>query len=237
MKLFASLLALFLSFAVPAADAPHKTSNPMKIGIIGTGDIGGALARHWARAGHQLLISSRHPEQLQALARELGPNVKVGMPREAAAFGDVVLVSVPYHATAQVGRDYAAELKDKVVLDTGNPYPSRDGEMAVRDRVRGTGVASKEYLPGTKLVRAFNAINSGPLANEAFRKPQKIGIPLASDHADAMKTAAQLVADAGFDPVPVGDLSRAKEFDYGTPVYVQSYSAARIREVLKLKVN
>ncbi len=208
---------------------------PMKIGIIGTGDIGGALARHWAAAGHQLVISSRHPEQLRGLAKELGPGVKIGTPREAAAFGDVVLVSVPYHATAQVGRDYAAELKDKVVLDTGNPYPSRDGEMAVRDRQRGTGVASKEYLPGTKLVRAFNAINSGPLANEAFRKPEKIGIPLASDYPEALKVAAQLVTDAGVDPVVVGDVSRAREFDYGTPVYVRSYSAAKIREMLRLK--
>ncbi len=223
-------LLILMAALVPVAQAA-----PMKIGIIGTGDIGGALARHWAAAGHQLVISSRHPEQLRGLAKELGPGVKIGTPREAAAFGDVVLVSVPYHATAQVGRDYAAELKDKVVLDTGNPYPSRDGEMAVRDRQRGTGVASKEYLPGTKLVRAFNAINSGPLANEAFRKPEKIGIPLASDYPEALKVAAQLVTDAGFDPVVVGDLSRAREFDYGTPVYVRSYSAAKIREMLRLK--
>jgi predicted dinucleotide-binding enzyme len=233
MKFFACVLAVLLSAAVPAAEP--QTSKPMKIGIIGTGDIGGALARHWAKAGHQLLISSRHPEQLQPLAKELGPNVKVGTPREAAAFGEVVLVSVPYHATAQVGRDHAAELKDKVVLDTGNPYPSRDGEMAVRDRQRSTGVASKEYLPGTKLVRAFNAINSGPLANEAFRKPERIGIPLASDHPEALKVAEQLVSDAGFDPVVVGGLARAREFDFGTPVYVRSFSAAEIRKTLQLK--
>jgi predicted dinucleotide-binding enzyme len=169
--------------------------------------------------------------------REIGPNAKVGTPREAAAFGTVVLVSVPYHATAQVGRDYANELRGKIVLDTGNPYPSRDGEMAVRDRQRGTGVASKEYLPGTKLVRAFNSINADPLANEAFRKPERIGIPLASDHEDALRVASQLVTDAGFDPVIVGDLSRAREFDFGTDVYVRSYSAAKIREMLGLKVK
>jgi predicted dinucleotide-binding enzyme len=235
IAILAALLPAFLLSAV-VADSP-RTARPLKIGIIGTGDIGGALARHWARAGHELVISSRHPDQLRPLAQELGPKVRVGTPKEAAAFGEVVLVSVPYHATAQVGRDYAAELRDKVVLDTGNPYPSRDGEMAVRDRERGTGVASKEYLPNTRLVRAFNAINAGPLANEAFRKPERIGIPLASDHADALKIAAQLVDDAGFDPVVVGPLARAKEFDYGTPVYVQSYSAAKIRELLKLKVN
>ena len=125
-------------------------------------------------------------------------------------------------------------LKGKVVLDTGNPYPSRDGEMAVRDRQRGTGVASAEYLPGTRLVRAFNAINSGPLANEGFRKP-RLGIPLAADDPEAMKIAEQLVSDAGFDPVPVGKLARAKEFDYGTPVYVQGMTAAEIRKTLGLK--
>ena len=135
-SLLVTLFAAFLPMTALAADAPAtpKTAHPMKIGIIGTGDIGGALARHWGAAGHQLLISSRHPEQLQALAKEIGPNVKVGTPREAAAFGDVVMLAVPYGATPQVGRDYAAELKGKVVLDTGNPYPSRDGEMAVRDR-------------------------------------------------------------------------------------------------------
>jgi predicted dinucleotide-binding enzyme len=132
-----------------------------------------------------------------------------------------------------VGRDYAAELKGKVVLDAGNPYPSRDGDMAVRDRARGTGVASAEYLPGTRLVRAFNAINSGPLGREAFRKPERIGIPLASDDPKAMAIASQLVSDAGFDPVPVGRLSRAREFDYGTPVYVRGMTAAELRKALR----
>jgi hypothetical protein len=233
----ATLLTVVATFSAGAAEEvdTSKTPHSMKIGIIGTGEIGGALARHWAAAGHQLLISSRHPEQLQALARQLGPNVTVGTPREAAAFGDVVMLAVPYGATPQVGRDYAAELKGKVVLDAGNPYPSRDGEMAVRDRARGTGVASAEYLPGTRLVRAFNAINSGPLEREAFRKPERLGIPLAADDADAMKIAVQLVRDAGFDPVPVGKLSRAREFDYGTPVYVRGMTAAELRQKLGLK--
>ena len=236
-SLIVTLIAALLPLAAPAADtaASYKTAHPLKIGIIGTGDIGGALARHWAAAGHQLLISSRHPEQLQALAKELGPNVKVGTPREAAAFGEVVMLAVPYGATPQVGRDYAAELKGKVVLDAGNPYPSRDGEMAVRDRARGTGLASAEYLPGTRLVRAFNAINAGPLAREAFRKPERIGIPIAADDAEAMKIAAQLVTDAGFDPVPVGKLSRAREFDYGSLVYVRGMTAAELRQSLGLK--
>ena len=234
IHLFATTLVAALLPVAACGQAP-KTAHPLKIGIIGTGDIGGALARHWGAAGHQLLISSRHPEQLQALAKEIGPNVKVGTPREAAAFGDVVLISVPYGATPQVGRDYAAELKGKVVLDTGNPYPGRDGEMAVRDRKRGTGVASAEYLPGTRLVRAFNAINAGPLANDGFHKPERLGIPLASDDLEAMKIASHLVSDAGFDPVPVGGLARARDFDYGTPVYVRGMTAAELRKALGLK--
>src|SRR6187402_923551 len=235
-SLLISFVAVFLPLTALGADAPTpKSAHPMKIGIIGTGEIGGALARHWSAAGHQLVISSRHPEQLQAFAKELGPNVKVGTPREAAAFGDVVMMAVPYGALPQVGRDYAAELKGKVVLDAGNPYPSRDGDMAVRDRARGTGVASAEYLPGTRLVRAFNAINAGPLANQAFEKPERLGIPLAADDPEAMKIAAQLVSDAGFDPVPVGGLARAREFDVGTPVYVRGMTAAELRKALNLK--
>jgi len=233
--LLACLLLAVTPIASFAADATvPKTTHPMKIGIIGTGDIGGALARHWAAAGHELVISSRHPEQLEALAKELGPKVKTGTPREAAAFGEVVMLAVPYNATPQVGRDYAAEIKGKVVMDAGNPYPSRDGDMAVRDRQRGTGAAVAEYLPGARVVRAFNAINAGPLANQAFRKPEKIGIPLAAADPQAMKIAEQLVRDAGFDPVPVGDLSRAREFDVGTPVYVRGMTAAELRRALKL---
>ena len=235
LRMMFAALALVMAATSARADAPvSKTSHPMKIGIIGAGEIGSALARHWGAAGHQLMISSRHPEELQSLAKEIGPNVKVGTPREAAAFGDVIMLAVPYGATPQVGRDYAAELKGKIVLDAGNPYPSRDGEMAVRDRQRGTGVASAEYLPGTRLVRAFNAINSGPLLHDGFHTPERLGIPLASNDPEAMKVAAQLVNDAGFDPVPVGGLSRAREFDYGTPVYVRGMTAAELKRALKL---
>jgi len=235
MKFFASIvLAALLPLAASAAGTVPQTKHPMKIGIVGAGKIGGALARHWGAAGHELMISSRHPEELQALAKEIGPNVKVGTPQEAAAFGDVVMLTVPYGAEPQVGRDLAKELKGKIVLDAGNPYPSRDGDMAVKDRARGTGAAAKEYFPGVRIVRAFNSINASPLLEDAFHKPEKLGIPIASDDAEALKIASQLVSDAGFDPVVVGDLSRAREFDVGTPVYTQGFTAAELRKALKL---
>src|SRR5262245_601637 len=178
---------------VGLASAAEKSAQPLKIGIIGTGNIGGALAAHWAKAGHELLISSRHPEELKELAESLGPKVRVGTPKEAAAFGEVVVISVPYHATPQVGRDFAAELKGKVVLDTGNPYPFRDGAMAEDARKRGTGVTSPEFLPGTRLVRAFNAIAARSLVKEAHRSGELVAIPLAGDDAGALAVAQRLV--------------------------------------------
>ena len=226
---------VFLSCgAITAATTSAADTATLKIGIIGTGHIGGALAKLWANTGHELLISSRHPEELQDLAHSLGPKVKAGTPREAAVFGDVVLISIPYGAMPQVGRDLKAELAGKIVLDTGNPYPNRDGDMAVEARRKGTGVASAEFLPGVRLVRAFNAINSGDLRDEAHRKGERVAIPLAGDDAEALAVAKRLVKDAGFDPVVVGPLSRAKEFDVGTAPYTRLLTAKELRRLLKL---
>ena len=112
---------------------------PLKIGIIGTGRIGGALARHWVNAGHEVFVSSRHPEELEPLVKELGPRAHVGTPREAAAFGSVVLVSVPYGAMPQIGADFAAELAGKVIIDTSNPNERRDGAEALEWQRQGRG--------------------------------------------------------------------------------------------------
>jgi len=221
--------------AAPPAAPTQPAAAPLKIGIIGAGHIGGTLARLWVQAGHEVLLSSRHPEELRGLAESLGPKARVGTPREAAVFGEVVLVSVPYGALPQVGRELKAELAGKIVLDTGNPYPSRDGEMAVEARSVGTGVASARYLPGVRLVRAFNAINSGDLASEAHRAGEPAAIPLAGDDPEALRVAQRLVRDAGFAPVVVGPLSRAREFDVGTPVYTRLMTAAQLRQALGLK--
>ncbi len=230
----ALLSAAALSVVAMSASAAESAA-PLKIGIVGTGNIGGALAKHWAKAGHELVISSRHPEELQSLAKSLGPKVRVGTPLEAAQFGDVILLSVPYKATQQVGRDLASAWQGKIVLDTGNPYPMRDGTMAFDARKRGTGVTSKEFLPGVRLVRAFNAINWDDLASAGNHQPERWAIPLASDDAEGLKVAQRLVREAGFDPVVVGGLARAREFDVGTKVYTQLQTAKQLREALGLK--
>jgi predicted dinucleotide-binding enzyme len=233
-------MALKLGAALPSSEAGADTpaarpAAPLKIGIIGTGHIGGALATLWVGAGHEVLMSSRHPQELQALAHTLGPRAHVGTPREAAQFGEVVLISVPYGALPQIGRDLKSELAGKIVLDTGNPYPERDGPMAVAARRKGTGVASAEYLPGVRLVRAFNAINSGDLRSDAHRKGAPVAIPLAGDDSQALQVAELLVRDAGFAPVVVGPLSRAREFDVGTAVYTRVMTEPQLRQALGLK--
>ena len=210
------------------------SSRAMRIGIIGSGRIGGAVGLQWADAGHEILFSSRHPEELTELVERAGPSTRAGFPGEAAAFGEVVLIAVPYGALPQVGQDHAPSMQGKVVIDCGNPYPERDGPMANEALAKGTGVASAEYLPGVRLVRAFNAINYRSVEREAHRAGEKVGIPIAGDDAGAVQTASGLVVDAGFDPVLVGPLARAREFDQGTPVYVTDMTAAQLREALGL---
>ena len=228
-------LMAWTAAAVGAAGAAPAAEAPLKIGIIGAGHIGGTLASLWVKAGHEVLVSSRHPEQLKGLASSLGPRARAGTPREAALFGDVVLISVPYAALPQIGRDLRTELSGKMVLDTGNPYPQRDGDMATEARRKGTGVSSAEFLPGVRLVRAFNAINSGDLAGQAHRSGERIAIPLAGDDSQALEMAQRLVRDAGFEPVVVGPLARAREFDVGTAVYTRLMTAAQLRQALGLK--
>jgi 8-hydroxy-5-deazaflavin:NADPH oxidoreductase len=225
--------ALMLAAAVPSQ--PAAAQQPLKIGIIGAGHIGGTLATLWVRAGHEVLISSRHPDELKSLAASLGAKARVGTPREAALFGDVILISVPYKALPQIGQDLKSELAGKVVLDTCNPYPERDGAMAVQAREEGTGVSSPRLLPGVRLVRAFNAIGYRDLEKLAHRSGEAVAIPLAGDDPGALAIAAQLVKDAGFTPVVVGGLSRAREFDVGTAPYGRVLSAAELRQTLGLK--
>jgi predicted dinucleotide-binding enzyme len=211
-----------------------QTKQPLRIGIIGSGQQGGNVGLLWARAGHEVLFSSRNPDSLRELIAKAGPKARAGLPQEAATFGDVVLIAVPYGATPQIGKDYAALMKGKVVIDCGNPREDRDGPMALDAAQRGTGIASAGYLPGVRLVRAFNALSSTQVEKEAHRAGEKLGIPVAGDDAAAVATVVQLVADAGFDPVVVGGLTRAKEFDRGTSVYVKGFTARQIREALKL---
>lgn len=215
--------------AVPPARA-QSGSQPFKIGIIGTGRIGGALARYWVKAGHEVMISSDHPDSLRALAAELGPRAHVGTPREAAAFGTVVLVSVPYKAMPELGATVSKALAGKVILDTSNPSSRRDGAMAAAAQEKGAGIATAEYLHDRRVVRAFNCIPARTLATEANQTPERIAIPIGGDDPQAIRIAAQLVREAGFDPVVVGSLADTRRFDLGQPLAHGDLTAAELKQ-------
>ena len=208
----------------------------MNIGIVGSGKIGGLVGTLWAKAGHKVCFSSRHPETLDELVAGAGPNASRGTVEDAIAFGEVVFLSIPYAAVEAFGRDHRERLAGKVVIETGNPYPERDGAVGTEVRASGlgTGVYSARWLPGTRLVRGFNSVWDQTLVKEAHRPEPRVGIPLAGDDEDAVRLVAGLVRDAGFDPVIVGGLERAKEFDFGTPVYASNMSGPDVRAALRL---
>lgn len=189
----------------------------VKIGIVGAGRVGGTLGSVWVKAGHDVMFSSRHLEDDRKLAASLGPNAHAGSPREAAAFGKVVMVSVPYHALPDV-RDALGDLIDgKVVIDTCNPFPGRDGKIAGWAREKGAGLASKELLPGARIVRAFNAIGYRRMG-QVHETPGRVAMPIASDDPEAVAIVEPLIRDIGFEPVLVGGLEMGKYLMPGTPL-------------------
>ncbi len=201
-----------LPLALRAASADREK---MKIGIVGSGRVGGALGGVWAKAGHEVMFSSRNIGHDEALAAKLGPNARAGTPREAAAFGEVLMISVPYRALPEVGKDLAELIKGKVVIDTCNPIVSRDGEIATWAREKGAGLASARLLPGARIVRAFNAIGYARMQT-AHEQPGRIGMPIAGDDARAIALASRLIRDIGYEPVLIGGLAMGKHLMPGT---------------------
>ena len=204
----AAVAALILPFSAHAAEK-------LKIGIIGSGNVGSAIGAVWVEAGHEVMFSSRDIEHDRALAARLGGGARAGSPREAAAFGEVVMVSVPYHALPAVGKDAGDLLEGKVVIDTNNPFPNRDGEIAEWAREKGAGLATAELLPGARLVRAFNAIGAESMGSQ-HKDPGSVGMPIAGDDAEAVEVASRLIRELGYEPVLIGGLDKGRYLVPGT---------------------
>jgi hypothetical protein len=225
--------ALVLGAAFRPLRAAAQTKQ--RIGVIGSGHIGGTIGGLWVKAGHPVLFSSRHPDELKDLVTGLGELAQAGTVDQAIAFSDVLFIAVPYAALPQIGRDYGAALKGKIMLDACNAVAPRDGNtLADEVEQEGVGVVSQKYLSGARLVRAFNTLNYKIFASEANRPDPKLAVPIAGDDPEAVKTAAALVRDAGFDPVDVGKLADAARFQRGAPGYGQAVTAAELRQKLSL---
>ena len=231
LKVAGAAAATFALGGLPfAARAASTAAGKMKIGIVGSGRVGGTLGGLWVKAGHEVMFSSLDLEHDKALAASLGPRARAGTPNQAAAFGDVLLISVPYGALPQLGRDLADLIKGKVVIDTCNPFPSRDGEIATWAREKGAGLASAELLPGARLVRAFNAVGSARLP-EAAKRQERAGMPIAGDDAQAIAVASGLIRDIGYEPVVIGPLAMGKYLIPGTPL-AGEHTPEQIRKIV-----
>lgn len=204
----------------------------MRIGIIGTGRIGGTLGSVWARAGHEVLFSySTDENKLRRLAEQAGPLGRWGSVPDAVGFGDVTVLSVPWQRAADVF-EQLADWGAGTVLDTMNAYGHTPQGFA--DPASGPSIAAQvqERVRPARVVKVFNTLYFELLTSAADRAGGKIAIPVSGDDPAAKAIAAGLVEDAGFAPVDLGGLDMSVRQEPGSPIYNQQYSVEQIRAVL-----
>lgn len=203
----------------------------MRIGIIGAGRIGGALAERLVGAGHEVAVSnSRGPETLASLVEGLGERGRAATVADAARFGDVVVVAIPMGRYRELPSDAVA---GKVVIDANNYYPGRDGHLEELDSDRTTSSELLQaHLPGARVVKAFNAIQWMRLRDDGrpAGDPERLGIPVSGDDAEAKRTVTELIDQIGFDPVDAGTLAEGgRKHQTGGPAYTQGLPTAELR--------
>ncbi|MBO3102362.1 NADPH-dependent F420 reductase [Cellulomonas fengjieae] len=209
------------------------------IGFIGAGHIGGTLAQLAITHGYDVVVSnSRGPETLTDLVHQLGDSARAATATEAAQAGDVVVVSIPTKNIAEVPVE---PLAGKVVIDTNNYYPQRDGQIAALDD-ESTTVSEllQAHLPESHVVKAFNHIMFSDLASEgvpAGTPDRRRALAVAGDSQDARTAVAQLVDELGFEPVDVGPLSEGWRYQRDTEAYVRRYDADGLRAALSKAVR
>lgn len=203
----------------------------MKIGIIGAGFVGRAIGKLAVRAGHQVMLSnSRGPQTLFSLPSATG--CEVGTVDEAVAFGEIVVIAIPLAAYRSVP---VAALAGKIVIDTDNYYPQRDGRIAELDeRETTTSELLARHLPTSRIVKAFNAITMNDLEKDGrpAGDPERRALPICGDDAEGKAIATKLLDEFGFDAVDVGPLSEGWRFEQGTPVYCVPLNRADVERAL-----
>lgn len=228
-RLFATGATILAAVTLPRFANAQTATVKTKIGVIGAGHIGSTIGGLWVKAGHPVLFSSRHPDELKSLVEGMGPLAKAGSVGEALDFSEVILIAVPYKAIPDLAKEYGPKFANKIVIDPANAVARRDGEeLLAETKEKGIGVTTESYLKGAHVVRAFNSMSYATFAREAHRPGDLMAIPMAGDDPRAVDVASQLVRDAGFDPVVV-PLQRAQEFAQGGPIYGQQLTAKELR--------
>ena len=196
------------------------------IGLIGSGNIGSALAHLTVAAGHDVVLSNRRgPDSLAALVAELGPRARAATPQEAAEAGDLVVVTIPLAAYRSVPVD---PLRGKVVIDTNNYYPQRDGQIAeLDDESTTTSELLQAHLPDSKVVKVFNNIFFQHLATLARPSgaEDRSALAIAGDDAEAKATVTRLLDEIGYDALDLGPLSEGWRIQRDTAAYGTQYAA------------
>ncbi len=195
------------------------------IGLIGSGNIGSTVARLAVDAGHDVVLSnSRGPETLTDLVDELGPHARAATAAEAGAAGDIVVVTVPLKAYLDVPVE---PLRGKVVIDTNNYYPQRDGHIAELDD-ESTTVSEllQAHLPESHVVKAFNNIYFGHLGTlqRPSGSPERSVLAIAGDDDDAKKQVSTLFDELGYDAYDVGPLAEGWRYQRDTAAYASLYA-------------
>jgi predicted dinucleotide-binding enzyme len=207
-------IALGFAFSFSA----HADAAPMRIATIGAGRMGGALGALFVKAGHEVMFSSRNPDELKDMVAALGPKARAGSVADAVAFGDVVFLLVPYSAMPDLAKTHGGALAKKpLVLDVSNPILPRDGAVGEQARKEGAGAFLSALMPGAKIVRAFNALGHNQI-DELSKRADKVGVPIAGDDAKALDIASTLIRDIGFEPVVVGSLVFGRHLIPGQPL-------------------
>jgi predicted dinucleotide-binding enzyme len=222
-----------LRLGLLAAALPHPSfaAAPLKIATIGAGRMGGALGSLFVKAGHPVMFSSRHPEELKSLVDGLGPLARAGTVADAVAFGNVVILLVPYSAMPDIAKEFGKQIAGKtLVMDVSNPIAGRDGDVGAQAREEGVGRYLAKLMPGARIVRAFNAIGADTLATTANHSGERTGVPMAGDDAGAINLASDLVREIGFDPVVIGALTMGRHLIPGTPIGGE-HTAAELRKI------
>ena len=203
------------------------------IGLIGAGHIGSQLARLAVKNGYDVVISnSRGPETLADLVAELGPHARAAAPEEAAHAGDIVVVTIPLKNLRDVP---VAPLAGKIVVDTLNYYPQRDGHIAALDDEKTTtSEMVQQHLPGSHVVKAFNHIYAAELTThgQPAGTPNRRALAIAGNDPAAKKAVAALLDQFGFDTVDMGPLSESWRIQRDTPGYGPRRTADELRRDL-----
>lgn len=178
----------------------------MKISVIGSGGIGGTVGTLWAKAGHEILFSSRNPEKLSSLVAAAGASARAGTIAEAASFADVIFLAV-YYWTTDDALAAAGSLNGKIIIDSTNPY-SRTGAGQIQ-RVPNVSSALElaQKVPQAKVVKAYNTLPTATLVNDHHRADPYV-LFYCGDNADAKAIVAQLIKDSGFAGIDIGELTQ-----------------------------